>query len=743
VRVALVLLLACTGAYAAHVSVGLGGGNDVAADRWFVDAIIGASSLMCLWRCRRWEDRGAWAAIGVALAIYFAGETYWNVALANAAHPPYPSWADAGYLGYYPPLYFGVMRLIRSRVPRFTASSWLDGLLGALALASVAASVVFSPLVASTHGGAAEVATNLAYPTFDVVLVALLAGGFVLMGRRAGRTWLLLGAGLLIAAAADSIYLYQVANGTYVEGGWVTATWPASTAVIALAAWTRSPSADTRDGERHDWAELLLSGCFALMILGVLVLDATNGIPPVAHVLVILAVVVLFARVVLAGRERAQLARSTVEARTDELTALANRRSLYEATDGALAEGQPVALLLLDLDRFKELNDTLGHNAGDELLQQVAARLRDALPEHGLLTRIGGDEFVVLLRGADEEASALNAAHGLQWALEEPFPVEGLLIPVQASIGVALAPLHAQTRPELLRCADVAMYRAKSRRTRVESYLAEGDGHTRDLLQLVSELRQALGHDQLVLHYQPKLSIGSERFAGVEALVRWQHPRLGLLLPEEFLGLAEREGLMRELTLEVLDRALAQQREWREAGEEIPLAVNLSPASLLDTRLPDELAALLARHHTLPHQLELEITEDTLMRDPNRALQVIARISELGVEFSLDDFGTGYSSLAQLRRLPVRTLKIDRSFILNMADSEEDANIVRSTIQLGHSLNLSVVAEGVENPAVLAELERYGCDVAQGFHFSRAVPAAEIPGWVRAQRAKGRQVSSR
>ncbi len=740
VTAALVLLFVCTAAYGAHVTVGLGGSHDETRwAQWLVDGIIGASSLLCLARARVGEERLAWGAIGIALGVYFLGETYWNAVLASAANPPYPSWADAGYLGYYPPLYVGSMLLIRSRAGRFPASTWLDGLVGALALASVAASVLFDPLVLSTHGSIAKVATNLAYPTFDVLLLALIAGGFVVMGHRAGRTWMLLALGLLIAGAGDSIYLYQVANGSYVEGSWVTATWPTSTAIIALAAWTTGPSTDAPvEREAGGWGEHLLSGFFALMILGVLVLDATQGIPLVAHVLVILAVVVMFARVVLAGRERTLLARSTVEARTDELTALPNRRSLYEATDHALASGQPIALALLDLDRFKELNDTLGHNAGDELLRQVSARLTQALPAGALLARIGGDEFVVLLHGTDQETTALNAAQALHDALDDPFPIDGLLIPVQASIGVALAPTHAGSRPELLRCADVAMYRAKSRQTRTESYLAAGDGHTRDLLLLVSELRQALGHDQLILHYQPKLSIGSGDFAGVEALVRWQHPRLGLLGPEEFLPLAEREGLMRALTLEVLDRALAQQHGWRRAGHDVPLAVNLSPASLLDTRLPDELHALLTRHHTPPHQLELEITEDTLMRDPNRALQVIARISELGVEFSLDDFGTGYSSLAQLRRLPVRTLKIDRSFIMNMSNSEDDANIVRSTIQLGHSLNLAVIAEGVETPAELHELEQYGCDIAQGFHLSRPIAPEEIPNWLNAHQPASR-----
>ncbi|HWX74834.1 MAG TPA: GGDEF domain-containing phosphodiesterase, partial [Solirubrobacteraceae bacterium] len=303
------------------------------------------------------------------------------------------------------------------------------------------------------------------------------------------------------------------------------------------------------------------------------------------------------------------------------------------------------------------------------------------------------------------------------------------------SIGIGLAPDHASTRSEMLRCADVAMYRAKSKGTMIESYIAERDVHSRDYLALVSDLRRAVGGDGLVLHYQPKRSLQGGEFAGVEALVRWQHPVLGLLAPSEFIPIAEREGMMRDLTIEVLDRALAQQRLWREGGDRVPVAVNLSAASLLDTRLADDVQALVERHQTNPADLELEITEDTLMQDPNRALAVIARVSEMGVTFSLDDFGTGYSCLAQLKRLPVRSLKIDRSFVMNMTNSAEDASIVRSAIQLGHSLNLRVVAEGIESPEHLKQLEDFGCDVAQGFHLGRPVPPEDIPGWLHALRA--------
>jgi len=473
----------------------------------------------------------------------------------------------------------------------------------------------------------------------------------------------------------------------------------------------------------------------ALAIVGALVAQLFTASLSAGHVLMLAAVLALLVCLALARREQSVLARTRVAAHTDELTGLANRRRLYEAIDEAFREGRALALLLIDLNRFKEINDTLGHNIGDYLLQQVGHRLRVPLAEHGLLARIGGDEFVVLLDGSGEE-SALKAARALRDAFDEPFPLDGLTIPVQASIGIGLAPFHASTRAEILRCADVAMYRAKARGTIIESYVAESDVHSRDYLTLVSDLRRAVGADGLVLHYQPKRSLKSGEFVGVEALVRWQHPQFGLLLPTEFIPIAEREGIMRDLTIDVLDRALEQQRSWREDGHRVPVAVNLSAASLLDSRLPDDVQALVERHQTDPADLELEITEDTLMQDPNRALAVIARISEMGVSFSLDDFGTGYSCLAQLKHLPVRSLKIDRSFILNMTKSIEDANIVRSAIQLGHSLNLCVVAEGIESPQHLRKLEDYGCDVAQGFHLGRPVPPEDIPPWLQAQRTE-------
>jgi diguanylate cyclase len=494
---------------------------------------------------------------------------------------------------------------------------------------------------------------------------------------------------------------------------------------------TSTQSSFPQPGKRRSRAA---TAVLAAAVGGVLLVQLVAAKPSIGHILLVAAVLALLACLGLARREQSVLARTRVEAHTDELTGLANRRRLYEAVDQALVEQAGLALLLIDLNRFKEINDTLGHNVGDELLQQVGDRLRQTQREDILLARIGGDEFVALLSGDGEESAALRVAGSLRDAFDEPFPLDGLTIPMQASIGIGLAPQHASTRSEVLRCADVAMYRAKTRGTVIESYVAESDIHSRDYLALVSELRQAVGAKGLILHYQPKCSIKDGKFAGVEALVRWQHPQRGLLSPGAFIPIAEREGIMRDLTIDVLDRALMQQRRWRTNGLRIPVAVNLSAASLIDSRLPDDVQTLITRHEANPADLELEITEDTLMQDPNRALAVIARISEMGVSFSLDDFGTGYSCLAQLKRLPVKSLKIDRSFIMNMTNSSDDTNIVQSAIQLGHSLNLSVVAEGIESPEHLRQLEDFGCDVAQGFHLGRPLPADEIPRWLQSVR---------
>ncbi|MDQ7988515.1 MAG: EAL domain-containing protein [Candidatus Dactylopiibacterium sp.] len=412
------------------------------------------------------------------------------------------------------------------------------------------------------------------------------------------------------------------------------------------------------------------------------------------------------------------------QATHDSLTGLPNRTQLHQTTSDALralaGSARQFALLLLDLDRFKEVNDTLGHRTGDKLLRLVADRLQAALPAGGVtLARLGGDEFAVLMHAIQGPAEALAMAQQLSALLSEPIEVEGIFIEIGASIGVALYPQHGGTSHALLRCADVAMYAAKNSVGRVSVYDNVHDAHNPHRLAMITELGAAIRGGQLVLHYQPRYHLQTQRWMGAEALVRWQHPRLGFIPPGNFVQFAETSELIRPLTLWVARQTARQLAQWQADGLNVAASINLSTRNLLDSALPDALAGLLGEYGLRPESLELEITETALMTDPDRAMQVVARLASLGMRLSIDDFGSGYSSLAYLKRLPLHSLKIDRSFVLDMLQGDQDAIIVRSTIALAHSLGLQVVAEGVEDLATLNRLRDFGCDEVQGFVLAR------------------------
>jgi diguanylate cyclase (GGDEF)-like protein len=398
----------------------------------------------------------------------------------------------------------------------------------------------------------------------------------------------------------------------------------------------------------------------------------------------------------------------------DALTGLPNRALLHRRADRDLRGDDPAAMLLIDLDRFKEVNDTLGHDYGDALLVEVSERLSSALRREDTLARLGGDEFAVLVAGAPDRAAVIDVATRLQDALRHPFALRGVAVELEASIGVALYPEHGTSMGRLLQRADVAMYDAKRGRHGVATYTADRDPYSADRLGLLAELRAAIERDELVLHYQPKVSLESGELVGVEALVRWQHPVRGLLFPDAFIPLAERTGAVADLTRWVVDRALAECR-----GLDQPVAVNLAAANIVDVTLPAAIGAALERHDVPAERLVCEISEHTVMADPVRATAVLEGLRDLGVGLSLDDFGTGHSSLSYLKRLPLDEVKIDRSFVAGMTDDENDAVIVRSTIDLARNLGLRVVAEGVESGEIMDALRELRCDVAQGYFISR------------------------
>ena len=431
------------------------------------------------------------------------------------------------------------------------------------------------------------------------------------------------------------------------------------------------------------------------------------------------------------------------DATHDSLTGLTNRRGLYTDGQARLAKtpGRRRALLLLDLDKFKEVNDSLGHHAGDQLLVEVGARLRGQLRSGDLLARLGGDEFAVLLEDAGGEEAA-SVAEILRATLVEPFTtlagssaVGRVTLHTTVSIGIARFPDDGPDLSALLRKADIAMYKAKISGDghHVYSGSDNADGATR--LRTVDELQAAITSDQFVLHYQPKIDLDTGDVHAVEALVRWDHPTRGLLYPEAFLNLVEVSGLMRAMTRLVLEMALDQAALWQGQGRHLTIAVNLSASSLVDGGLPDEVFAMLAARGVGPSALQLEITEEFLMADRERARNILTRLRDGGVQISIDDYGTGYSSLSYLRELPIDELKLDQSFVLPMADDARAAALVASTIALAHSLGLRMVAEGVETDVAYAELKRLGCDQAQGYFMSRPVPAGELDHWLRNRRA--------
>jgi diguanylate cyclase (GGDEF)-like protein len=450
------------------------------------------------------------------------------------------------------------------------------------------------------------------------------------------------------------------------------------------------------------------------------------GIFEVVLVLLFVALVPILRRVTL--RIRRQMEEIERRALYDELTGLPNRSLFRDRIEHTILaagrEPRPAAVMLLDVDRFREINDALGHETGDRLLQELVGRLRETVRASETFARLGGDEFGILFSGSHEDATALAAR--IHEALEAPFSLSGFPLEIAVSVGIAAYPEHGEDVDTLLQHADVAMYVAKDAHAGTALYEREQDTSDAARLALAGELRQAIENEELVVHFQPKAELESGLIVGAEALVRWLHPERGFIPPDEFVPIAERTGLIKPLSHYVVASALEQCQAWHAAGFDLHVAVNLTIPDLLDLELPDRIADLLAETGVLPSQLELEVTETMILADPFRVRQVLNRLNEMGLRLAIDDFGTGYSSLAYLKNLPVHTIKIDRSFVTGMCEDASDATIVRSTIDLGRNLGLGVVAEGIESQDVWDALRADGCSLAQGYFISRPCSADDL-----------------
>jgi diguanylate cyclase (GGDEF)-like protein len=613
----------------------------------------------------------------------------------------------------------------------------LGSAVAGLGAATLLATALSRPMEASLTGPPSAAAVlGLVLPVVDLVLIMGVAAMAATPVMVLGRHGLWLGIGLLLYVVAD-LMLALRPQGSTPPGVLVNALWALGftlvTGWVLLSArqrhgLSRSPAADAAT------TNLAIAVPVAATVTGLAVLILSSQVRVSVIAVVLAAATLALATIPLFVRQRMLHTLS----RTDDLTGLPNRRALTADVSVRLREPNPPpsALLVLDLDRFKEVNDSLGHEAGDRLLSRIGERLAGTLRTGDLLARLGGDEFAVHLRHADSQR-ALAMARSLRAVTARPLMVDGLSLELELSIGIALSPDHGTDLGTLLRQADIAMYVAKTTRVGQHVFSAGDDGHDVTRLRTLQDLRVALDEDQFVLHYQPKVSLHTNTVHGVEALIRWNHPTRGLLHPAEFLDVAEEGGLMRNLTNTVLTLALDQAMGWHRRGLPLTVAVNLSSRSLSDYRLASIVVAMLAERELPGSALMLEVTEQFLLEEPDRARAILTHLRGAGVMIAVDDFGSGYSSLAYLRDLPIDELKLDQSFVIPMLDDERASALVASSIHLGHSMGLRIVAEGVETGEVLEQLSLFGCDIAQGYFFSRPVPAAALETWLAERVAEG------
>ncbi|MFZ0666817.1 MAG: EAL domain-containing protein [Acidimicrobiales bacterium] len=698
-------------------------------DGWMVCAFECALSLMCIARgLDRKPGSGAILALGVSLLSWSIGDICLTVESLGGATPPTPSLADAFYLAFYPCAYIGLALLMKRGIKRISSPSYLDGAVAGLGAATLCAAFAFHEVAKTAGGSALSVVVNLAYPIGDVLLLALIVAGTTLLSGRGRGPWALIAFGIAFNVVGDTFNLFSSTVGDSRVGITFNAmAWPVSILLISLSVWIRPKPRPASVAQKT--SSFVLPGLSGVAALAVLLVASVRTIDRVAIALAAATLAVAGVRLVMSTRGLRLLTEERHrQAITDDLTGLGNRRHLFNVFSDVFdsdTHTPDVAFLFVDLDHFKEINDSFGHATGDELLRQLGPRLTSAVRKTDVVVRLGGDEFAILLMGADSE-EAKRVAERITHNIEETFILDKVRARIGASIGISMLETDATDSASLLQCADIAMFRAKSGNSDFEFYDVALDSE--NVVLIADELRVAIEEGQFELHYQPQLNLRSGEICAVEALLRWDNPRLGMVPPLKFLPLAEEAGLMPALTALVLDDALGQCAMWREQGHDIVVSVNLSASNLLDRGFTHLVKELLNRYRVPPEALVLEITETCIISDYERARSVIEALHDAGLVISIDDFGAGFTSLAYLGDLAVGELKLDRIFVtgLGAEDRSRDLALIRSTIELAHALRLRVVAEGIEDGATLQLLSSLGCDVAQGYFIGRPVPAADI-----------------
>jgi len=703
-------------------------------DGWSVAGFEFVVSLICIYKgLARRPGRVIPLLLGFSLLSWSLGDIVLTTESIGGATPPTPSGADAFYLLFYPLAYVATVIILQRGLGRLARPNWLDGVVAGLGASTLCAAFAFHSIQNATGGSSLATATNLSYPVGDLLLLLLVIGGTVLLSGGASRQWYVLATGLSAIVVGDTFNLFDTSGVASRFGSTANAiAWPIAIYLISLSVWLPSRRLDPLRPQKV--SSFLFPGIAATGGLVILIIGTLHDISRVALWLAVATLFTVGVRLAISARSLRVLTEERHrQAHTDELTGLGNRRLLsqmlelffsdqHDSTDQA----RELAFLFVDLNHFKEINDSFGHPAGDELLRQLGPRLTSAVGSSGSVVRLGGDELAVVLMDADAN-DAVVVARKIIEGIEEPFTLNRIKATVGASIGIALVPANASDGPGLMWCADVAMYRAKLGNTPFVFYDQELDGG-QDQPNLLDELRQAVKEGAFVLHYQPQLDLKTGEILAVEALVRWPHPKLGLVPPMKFLPLAEESGLMWPLTTWVLNEAFTQCAEWRADGRCLAVSVNVATSDLLEHGFLGLIRELLERHDLPGEAVVIEITETTIITDFLRAQAVISQLRDMGIVVSIDDFGAGFTSLAYLSSLAVGELKLDRTFITSLSaeGNGREMELVRATINLGHDMGLRVVAEGIEDVETLDLLGDLGCDLAQGYFISRPSPANKL-----------------
>jgi diguanylate cyclase (GGDEF)-like protein len=714
----------------------VGVGTDLVITGWSNDPNRIAVSVFCAvffsvlllrqFLAMRARPRGRFTiAVLTAGTLLWAAESTILQSAQTGGHGEHLATGEWAYLLTY--LVFVVYLLLDAEHrPTARMSTWLETLVICAGSASLTGTMLLTPLTSGRPDNV-SILVALVYPVADGVLALLVIAQVVLRMRAANRKSVQLCLGFFLLTLADASFVGNVLHGSSGSTVLSIVLWGAGFAELTAAACRRVPQTAHGPATEMPGIVIVAATVAAIAVLVVRPADGLGGYLAAAAVTTLLAA---GARMLLALRDARRATYELAEASMDGMTGLPNRRGVLARMDSDMEHGGPLALMIMDLDGFKDINDALGHSIGDLILQLCARRLRQALPADALVARLGGDEFALVFPDNDE-LNLLTAANSALAAIREPAMAHGIELVVDASVGIAIREDADPDSAALLRRADVAMYQAKQLGVGCLIYDATRDDYSPDRLRMVEELRRGIEEGQLVLWYQPQIDAATQQICGVEALVRWQHPRQGILSPVAFLPVARHAGLMPALSEAVIRLAAADLRAWRDLDLGFAVSLNCPPPELLSGVFVRTLMTVLGEAGLRPGDFIVEVTEESFISDPERARDVVASVRAQGLQVSIDDYGVGFSSLAYLRDLPIDELKIDRSFIAAMVADPRSRMIVESTVKMAHALDLRIVAEGVEDAATAAMLVAVGADTIQGYHLARPMPADQLIQWVR------------